>query len=112
MPTFIPPVVYDVPPLEANSKGLAARLFRHYGPYRRGRSVLRINGVYSTHDTPDQLTLNLAEEVYHGGHVYEVTPEVADALTLAGYQVWAEITWDELADHTWDDLQGIPWEVL
>lgn len=112
MPTFIPPVVHDVPPLDANAKGLAAKLFRYYGPYPRGRSVLRIDGVYRTFDTPSQELIDLASEVYLGGHVYEVTPETADALTDAGYTVWAELTWDDMASTTWDDLQGVRWSDL
>jgi hypothetical protein len=112
MPTFIPPIVRDVPPLDVTAKGLAARLFRHYGPYPRGRSVLRIGGVYLTFDTPSQELIDTATEVYLGGHIYEVTAEVADALTLAGYTVWAQLTWDDYAENRWEEIEGIPWEVL
>jgi hypothetical protein len=112
MPTFIPPIVEDVPAVLPETTGLAYRLFRHYGPYRRGRSVLKHDGVYQTYDTPSDVLVNSAEEVYLGGHVYEVTPAVADALVLAGYQVWAELVWDDYLDMDWEDIEGIPWEVL
>lgn len=85
MATFTPPTVAEVPWVNADSTPLARRLFRHYGPLDRGRTVVRIGGVYSTVDNPDQLTLASATEVYLGGHVYTVTAAVATALIAAGY---------------------------
>lgn len=57
----------------------------HYKNRAVGRSVLRIAGVYQTIDTPTQDQIASATEYYAGGHVYEVTQTVADALTAAGY---------------------------
>ena len=87
MPTFVPPTVEDTPYVNAETPPLSRRLFRHYGAIPRGRSVVRIAGQYLTVDTPDQLTLALATEVYLGGHEYVVSDAVATALTAAGYTV-------------------------
>lgn len=85
MPTFQPPTVNDNPAVLPETSGLALRLFRYFGPYTRGRSVLKIAGVYSTWDYPSDLDIAAASEVYLGGHVYIVTDSVAAALTAAGY---------------------------
>jgi hypothetical protein len=84
-PTFEPPVVYDNPAILPTTKGVQRALFKYYGPYPRGRSVLKINGVYQTVDYPDQLTLATATEVYLGGHKYEVDGSTATGLLDAGY---------------------------
>ena len=58
------------------------------GPSRaRGRSVLKEAGVYTTVDTPDANRIAAAQEYYAGGHIYEVSDAVADALQVAGYTV-------------------------
>ena len=85
MPTFTPPIALTNPPVLPDTRGVAYRLFRHYGPWPVGRTVLRIDGVYATYDTPDQLTVASATEVYMGGHVYEISAATATALTNAGY---------------------------
>lgn len=88
---FQPPVAYDRPLSLPNQRSpqarLAHRLLRHYGPQPRGRTVLKIDGVYQTVDYPSQALLDTATEIYLGGHVYEVEPNVAQALTAAGYTV-------------------------
>jgi hypothetical protein len=61
------------------------RLFGHYRPLARGRSVLKLAGSYVTIDTPTQAQLDAATEAYLGGHLHVVTQVVADALTAAGY---------------------------
>jgi len=85
MPTFEPPIAYDNPAILSETFGIKRALFKYYGPYPRGRSVLKIGGVYRTVDYPDQDTLALATEVYLGGHVYVVSSAVATALNAAGY---------------------------
>lgn len=85
MPVFTPPIALHNPPVGPEHRGIAYRLFRYLGPQPVGRSVLRIGGVYSTVDMPDQLTLATATEVYLGGHVYPISAETATALTAAGY---------------------------
>jgi hypothetical protein len=87
------------------------RLFGHYRPLPRGRSVLKLGGVYRTVDTPTQLELDAATEAYLGGHIYTVSQAVADALAAAGYTTTAEpsapvrtITWNFLSGGTWDDF--------
>jgi hypothetical protein len=84
---FIPPVVADTPWVNTETPRLARRLFRHYGPLDRGRSVIKVGGSYRTVDSPDQLTLAAATEVYLGGHEYIVSEEVGNALLAAGYSL-------------------------
>lgn len=92
MPTFEPPYVDTVPPVYVGGQdryrpvpALSQRLMRHFKSRARGRTVLLIDGVYATYDTPSQDTINVATEVYQGGHVYTVTDAQAAALTAAGY---------------------------
>lgn len=83
--SFVPPVAYDTSWVTAETRGTARRLFARYGPMARGRTVLKIGGVYGTYDSPDQLTVASATEVYLGGHEFVVSDAVAAALTAAGY---------------------------
>lgn len=87
MPTFNPPVSLDNPTVLPQTTGVAYMLFRHFTPRARGRTVLKIDGVYGTYDWPYAEVVDSATEVYLGGHVYEVSQTVADALTAAGYTV-------------------------
>lgn len=93
MPTFVPPVVYDNPPIYVapdryRSVPKAGQLLRrYYGGQPRGRSVLRIGGAYRTVDVPSQADIDAATEVYLGGHIHEVDQATADRLTAAGYVV-------------------------
>ncbi len=135
MPFFAPPVVYDNPtsyppgtearqpvPVDRSTN----RMFSHYNRTvgrARGRSVLRVGGVYSTVDTPDTNQVAAATEYYAGGHVYEVTSEVASALTAAGYTVYTDspgalVHGEALIPYelvyptglpTWGDLDAFPW---
>lgn len=109
MPIFSPPTVNDLPPLLPSTRGLQRRLMRHYAPRRRGRSVLRIAGVYSTVDTPSQTQIDTATEVYLGGHVYTVTDAVATALAAAGYTTTSEVT-PPAGTLTWGALSGLTWD--
>lgn len=85
MPTFQPPVENTGPRVLPDTQGPARWLFSHYSPGPVGRTVLKINGVYATYETPDTNQTAEATEVYQGGHVYEITAAVATALTNAGY---------------------------
>lgn len=94
MPIFEPPTVNDVPTVYVvwpdryyPVSRVAQRLRSYYGPNPRGRSVLKIAGTYQTIDVPSQDQIDSATEVYLGGHLYEVTQTVADALAAAGYTV-------------------------
>lgn len=93
MPTFQPPVANDRPPVYLTRDHyrpvpkLGQRLMSHFGAQPRGRTVLKVAGVYATYDYPTQDQIDSATEVYLGGHVYEVTQTVADALVAAGYSV-------------------------
>lgn len=91
MPIFTPPIVLGNPPVGPEHRGIAYRLFRYLGPQPVGRSVIKVNGVYTTVDQPDQLMLaGLRDGVdyFLGGHgPYVVTDAVATALIAAGYTV-------------------------
>lgn len=85
MSSFEPPTVFDNPAVLWSTPGYKRALFKFYGPYERGRSVVRIGGVYQTLDYPDQDLLALASEVYLGGHIYPLTDAQVTDLTAAGY---------------------------
>jgi hypothetical protein len=91
MPTFTPPLIGDIPRVLPDTRGPARLLMRHYSPGVRGRSVLKIDGTWTTVDIPttDQLVAAGEEGVdwFLGGHVYTVTQDTADALADAGYVV-------------------------
>ncbi len=94
MPSFqppshdvVPPVYLDWPDRYRPVPPLAQRLMRHFKSRARGRTVLKIDGVYKTYDMPTANQIAAASEVYQGGHVYQVTQTVADALEAAGYDV-------------------------
>ena len=53
----------------------------------RSLSVLKINGEYYEMQYPSQDEIELASEVYLGGHTYEVSSAEAADLTAAGYIV-------------------------
>lgn len=86
MPVFEPPAVDDLPAVLPSTRGPARHLFRHYS-WSRGRSVLRVGGVYQTVDTPTSEQIAVASEVYLGGHIYTVDDATAAALDAAGYGV-------------------------
>ena len=80
MPLFTPPTR-----LEASSDPF-------FGRYRIpvGESVVRVNGTFTTQPYPwlgDLDGLAEGEDYFLGGHVYEVSDEVAAELTAAGYTV-------------------------
>ena len=80
MPLFTPPTR-----LEASSDPF-------FGRYRIpvGESVVRVNGTFTTQPYPwlgDLDGLVDGEDYFLGGHVYEVSDEVAAELTTAGYTV-------------------------
>lgn len=89
MPTFQPPTIDAVPSvLPWGAPGQSAAMYAlmsHYGLNPRGRTVLKVNGVYGTYDCPDANLMASATEVYQGGHVYTISSTQAAALTAAGY---------------------------
>lgn len=90
MQLFMPPNIADAPTVPAPGvrhrwDPLAIRARRHYGPNLRGRSLLKIAGVYTLVDTPTQEQQDSATEVYIGGHIYEVSDAVVLALVDAGF---------------------------
>jgi hypothetical protein len=83
--TFNPPVHYVGSRHNSRSRGPERWFFRRAAPLAVGRSVLKIDGVYQTIDTPTQAQIDSATEVYQGGHTYTVDSTTAAALTAAGY---------------------------
>lgn len=107
MPVFTPPIVLANPPVLPDTRGIQYRLFRYLGPQPVGRSVVKIGGEYTTIEQPDQLLLaELTDGVdyFLGGHVYEVSIEIAQALVAAGYADITYMTWGALGGTSWDDL--------
>ena len=82
---FSPPVHFVGPRLTHRSWGPERWYFRRASALPVGRSVLKIDGVYVTIDTPTQAQIDSATEYYAGGHVYTVDAATAEALTAAGY---------------------------
>ena len=90
MPTFQPPVVYDVPTTLPDSRGPGARARRFYGPNARGVNVYVYADGTVTTEQPIHTSAELASDVapvttYYGGHVYSVTAAQAAVLNAAGY---------------------------
>lgn len=97
--SFTPPVVLANPAILPATRGVARALFRHYGPYPVGQSVIWDGDAYVTRPTPDQLALVALDDqarlaghtdgdgvlYFLGGHEYVVTAEVAEGLDTAGY---------------------------
>jgi hypothetical protein len=53
-------------------------------------SVVKADGFYRTLEYPDDEVIASAQEVYLGGHVYEIDTTIADALTAAGYGAYIQ----------------------
>lgn len=86
MPTFTPPTVNATPLAPPGTRGVEARLFRHYRPLKKGVSVIqRQDGTWYTKEYPNQDELTAALRYYLGGHIYTITQEDADALTAGGF---------------------------
>ena len=79
---FTTPTVEETP---AGGGPLFSRMTLH-----QGISVLRTQGVYSSYRYPSLTEVLAAEEVYLGGHIYEVDNIVASNLTAAGYGEFLE----------------------
>jgi hypothetical protein len=118
VPTFSPPVATDLrqmTPKPEDGVGyeqwMASRyLFRHYRGLPRGRSVLKIGGVYRTVDSPSAQELEAASEAYIGGHIYQVSDTIYAALLAAGY-VPSATTWNSLTQ-IWNNYGGTRWDSL
>lgn len=86
MPTFQPPTANLTPLAPPGTRGLEARLFRHYRPLKKGLTVIqRADESWVTKEYPTQDELAAALRYYLGGHVYTISEEEAELLTEAGY---------------------------
>ena len=74
LPKFFPPTVDETP--------AGFGLFYRY-KHKRGKSVLKIDGTYTIIRVPSTDQIDSATEYYAGGHEYEVTSGVKDALIAA-----------------------------
>lgn len=81
---FTPPTVFDVPQTDLTNHPMNG-LMKFYQPAERGQSVWLTNeGVY----TLQQPALwSDVQSVFYGGHSYQVTASVAQALQAAGFTV-------------------------
>lgn len=88
MPTFEPPTYAT----NAGQPGHPGhKLFRRY-TWQAGYSVLITDGVATPHPgvvSPTQDDIDAADDVFLGGHIYEVTSEQKTILETAGYTVGA-----------------------
>lgn len=89
MPTFNPPIEFLNPAILPTTKGVERALFKYYGPYAVGVSVIGPFPTYRAVPMPRQELLVGEDGVdyFLGGHVYEVTTEVAEALIGSGFEV-------------------------
>lgn len=90
MPTFVPPVVSQVPRVLADSRGVEFALMRYYPPHGEGQNVYVYADGTVTQTAPAHTTAELSSDVapvttYYGGHVYTVTSAEAALLNAAGY---------------------------
>lgn len=82
MPTFEPPVVYDVP-VTVRYPHPGNALLRYYSPGPRGVNVWKlVDGSYTETQPSDA---SLVAYLYHGAHLHPVDDAEAAALTAAGY---------------------------
>lgn len=98
MPVFTPPLRLEWTFADGVSAPSDKRFWSHFGPQPRGRSVIKIAGVWTTVDVPTSDQVSQATPIvdthgysvpgaFIGGHEYEVTATVAAELTAAGYVV-------------------------
>lgn len=115
MPTFQPPTVDDVPPVLAHQAApwprgpIEYRLFAHFKQRARGRTLILLKTgcvVEGPFDWPPQLVntdpsegngdvfteqglagipYTQIDQVFMGGHIYEISDAQATCLTTAGY---------------------------
>jgi hypothetical protein len=115
VPIFSPPVVFDNPPVLPETRGIQRALFRHFGPYPRGRSVVYRAGHYVIVDTPpneELLTLTEGVTYFLGGHVYTVDDDIAALLEADGFDLNVDYTtWGELAGALWGEAPPT-WELF
>jgi hypothetical protein len=75
---FTPPSIKETP-------AGGHTLFERRG-INRGITVLRVNGVYSSFRYPSQTQTLEADEVYLGGHIYDIDEQTRTRLIAAGYE--------------------------
>lgn len=99
MPIFEPPVVRDWTFAGASRNPGERRYWNYYGTQPRGRSVLKLAGVWTTVDYPTTTQIASADLItdsttgeqipayFNGGHVYSISDEIAAELAAAGYTI-------------------------
>lgn len=95
MPVFTPPTRTDWSFAEGQ-RPPEARFWAHFGTQPRGRSVIKIDGTWTTVDWPTMSQVSNATRIidvngesvpgaFLGGHIAQITDAVAAELTAAGY---------------------------
>ena len=85
MPSFVGPLAFTGSRLLSSSRGSERAFFRWAGPAPVSQTVLKEGGSWVTVQNPLQSRLDAATHVFLGGHVYEVSDDLATELTAAGY---------------------------
>lgn len=75
------------PPTVREGPAGFGRLFYRY-PIHRGDTLLVTNGEVTRTRTPSIDEVNAAQQVYLGGHVYELSQAERDLLVAAGYSAY------------------------
>ncbi|MGA8330452.1 MAG: hypothetical protein WB777_14285 [Mycobacterium sp.] len=89
---FTPPTVFDVPSVDLTDNPMNG-LMKFYQPGERGQSVwLTSDGVYTLQqpalwDEQPGSNTPWVQSVFYGGHQYQVSAQVAQALQAAGFTV-------------------------
>lgn len=94
--TFEGPVAYDWTFADGARSPGERRYWSYFGTQPRGRSLLKIAGVWTVVDFPSTTQINDADTIVDingqtvpgylaGGHVHTVTDAIAAELTEAGY---------------------------
>jgi hypothetical protein len=104
LPTFTPPTRSDWTFADGVGRRdpSARRFWSHYGAQPRGRSVLKIAGVWTTLDYPTTDQVNAATAIVNtqgervpgafiGGHEYDITDAVEAELIAAGYDTTTDV---------------------
>lgn len=97
MPIFSPPYEIEWTFAEGVRSPSDKRFWSHVKG-GRGHTVIRTGGVYRTVSNPSHTELEAADDiraangelvkaVFLGGHVHQVTSDIADELAAAGYPV-------------------------
>ncbi len=84
MPRFDPPTADATPPILPRPHP-GNDLFKHFKSRAMGLSVLKLDGVWQTIQSPTLDQTNAADYYFAGGHTAIISAALAAELTAAGY---------------------------